>query len=214
MTTETDLNAGILDGIPADTPADKVRAMTAAIGNMIPRDVDFARSMADQFRQRGYLSAKQWDWVERLTERATRKRTRIGASYPKLIEIFKVAGTHLKRPKIRFDVTATGHPVALALTGPAARVPGAVNVSDGGKFREGTWFGRILPDGTFEQSKDCTPGVLKFLGDFAQDPAKFAAEHGIKTGRCCFCRLELTDPRSTKVGYGPICAGHFGLPWG
>ena len=24
----------------------------------------------------------------------------------------------------------------------------------------------------------------------------------------------LSDDRSTAVGYGPICADHFGLPWG
>jgi len=34
------------------------------------------------------------------------------------------------------------------------------------------------------------------------------------TGNCCFCRRELTDKRSTEVGYGPICADHFSLPWG
>ena len=31
---------------------------------------------------------------------------------------------------------------------------------------------------------------------------------------CCFCNRALEDERSTAVGYGPICAGHFGLAWG
>jgi len=24
----------------------------------------------------------------------------------------------------------------------------------------------------------------------------------------------LDDERSVSVGYGPVCAGHYGLPWG
>jgi hypothetical protein len=29
-----------------------------------------------------------------------------------------------------------------------------------------------------------------------------------------FCSKKLTDERSIEVGYGRICAGHNGLPWG
>jgi len=206
----------LLAGLPtvAMTPEAKVDAMSRAIPDMVASDGKFAGSMADAFARNGYLSDKQWTWVAKLTERATRKKTNIGCNLDKLMDIFKVAGTHLKRPKIRFDKTPMGHPVALALTGLQSRVPGSVNISDGGKFGKGTWYGRILPDGRFEQSADCTDAIVTFLMEFAQDPAGCAAKYGIATGRCCFCRLTLTDPRSTKVGYGPICAGHFGLPWG
>ncbi len=41
-----------------------------------------------------------------------------------------------------------------------------------------------------------------------------AAKWGHRHGRCVFCSLPLTDARSVDVGYGPICAGHHGLPWG
>ena len=41
-----------------------------------------------------------------------------------------------------------------------------------------------------------------------------AAALGHSTHHCVFCSLELTDERSTIVGYGPICAGKHGLPWG
>lgn len=40
------------------------------------------------------------------------------------------------------------------------------------------------------------------------------AATGRETGVCCFCALLLTDPRSIFAGYGPICAAHYGLPWG
>ena len=44
--------------------------------------------------------------------------------------------------------------------------------------------------------------------------AEDAAALGHSTHHCVFCSLELTDERSTIVGYGPICAGKHGLPWG
>jgi hypothetical protein len=69
-------------------------------------------------------------------------------------------------------------------------------------------------DGTFTPGRDATPLVGKVLSEMANDPAGFAARYGKKSGRCCFCNAELTDERSTTVGYGKICAVHWGLPCG
>ena len=42
-----------------------------------------------------------------------------------------------------------------------------------------------------------------------------ARSHGHRTGYCCFCGQLLTDEeRSVAFGYGPVCAKHWGLPWG
>ena len=32
------------------------------------------------------------------------------------------------------------------------------------------------------------------------------------TGRCCFCQLKLSDPKSAEVVYGPTRAKHYDLP--
>jgi hypothetical protein len=220
------MSIDLLDGLPEPAPhvaaamtpeaieAEKLRKLEAAIPNMPQRDADFARSMIAQHNQRGFLSSKQWPWVEKLTERATRTRTDLGITFPQLVELFKVAGTHLKRPHIRFDRTSCGHPIHMKLTGARARIPGSINVTSASRFGDGTWFGRILPDGRFEQSRDCTPAVVDFLSKFANDPGGVAGAAGIQSGRCCFCGLELTDVRSTSKGYGPICASHYHLPWG
>jgi len=40
-----------------------------------------------------------------------------------------------------------------------------------------------------------------------------AVASGHASGACCFCSRQLDDPRSVAHGYGPICAGHYGLPW-
>lgn len=44
----------------------------------------------------------------------------------------------------------------------------------------------------------------------AEEAARFGHAHGC----CLFCLRNLTDERSTEVGYGPVCAEKNGLPWG
>lgn len=45
------------------------------------------------------------------------------------------------------------------------------------------------------------------------DPVDRAGMNGKRFNICCFCGIELTDPRSVHHGYGPICAQKWGLPW-
>jgi hypothetical protein len=55
--------------------------------------------------------------------------------------------------------------------------------------------------------------VRALLDEFELNPAEFVSANGVKSGRCVFCRRELTDPISLTMGYGEICAGHYALPW-
>jgi hypothetical protein len=52
------------------------------------------------------------------------------------------------------------------------------------------------------------------LDALAADPERVAAAYGKHTGQCCFCGSALSDGRSVAVGYGPICAKHYGMAWG
>jgi hypothetical protein len=80
------------------------------------------------------------------------------------------------------------------------------------------FYGTIFADGTFKPKptlNDVFLGKVKTaLKAFATDPAGVAASYGKLHGKCCFCNKGLSDEKSTSVGYGPICAGHYGLPWG
>lgn len=58
------------------------------------------------------------------------------------------------------------------------------------------------------------PVEREFLDRLKADPIAFLAECGKDMDRCCYCNLPLEDPRSKDKGYGPICAGRWGLPWG
>jgi hypothetical protein len=55
--------------------------------------------------------------------------------------------------------------------------------------------------------------LMALLTEFAENPKKIAILHGQLTGNCCFCSLPLSDPKSLKLGYGPICASHYNLPY-
>ena len=56
--------------------------------------------------------------------------------------------------------------------------------------------------------------VLRILCAFAMHPKRMAQAYATKYERCGFCNRELADPRSVNVGYGPVCADNYGLPWG
>ena len=81
-----------------------------------------------------------------------------------------------------------------------------------------SWLGRVGPSGVFVPARTTTgaqaQAIVAAIAGLAAEPERVAAAYGHATGRCCFCDLVLTDPRSIAVGYGPICACKFGIPWG
>lgn len=58
------------------------------------------------------------------------------------------------------------------------------------------------------------PVEVEFMERLAKDATGFIAECGKDMARCCYCSKPLEDARSKKVGYGPICAARWALPWG
>ena len=130
-----------------------------------------------------------------------------------LVALFDRAAAHLKFPKVRLQVGE--QKVVLSRCGPRSQYTGAINVTDGERFGENVFFGRIDSDsGEWGTTRKVTDEVRDLVIEFAADPAKVAARHGHLTGSCCFCGQGLTDARSTSVGYGPVCAQRYELPWG
>lgn len=189
------------------------------------KDQVFAASLIAQYDRKRKLSPAQWEWVGRLAERANappveRHKVDIG-TMGGIIALFDKAAEHLKSPAIVIAVIATGDPmgpyaqktIRLNVAQAHHRVPGSINVKDGD-----LWLGRILRNGILELSPRVSPedvtDVTTLLRRFSHDPAGVATEYGRLTGRCTFCNTALCDERSTAVGYGKICADHWGLPWG
>ena len=92
---------------------------------------------------------------------------------------------------------------------------GVLYVTDGGPWGDNRYFGAIdLASGAFRVGRESSPPVNALLTEFEADPAGVAARYGHLTGRCSFCARNLDDVRSVDVGYGPVCAKRYGLPWG
>lgn len=134
-----------------------------------------------------------------------------------IFALFERARRHLRFPAIILLVPDVDT-IRISMAGERARVPGSLNIASQERFVDGrrVWYGRVLPNGSFEQRAEFStgPALVSQLLELAHHPAEVAAAHGRLTGRCCFCSRSLDDVRSTAVGYGPVCAEHYGLPWG
>jgi hypothetical protein len=192
--------------------------LKANIGHLPAKDQGFAKSLLSQLDQKGDLSPKQWHWVSKLNEAACsapqepEKTTTVG-DFSAVIALMQGAAAKLQFPTIRLQ-TPDGYNIRLHVAGPQANHPGSVTVKS---VDQGTWLGRIFPDGKWEMGKAAMgmqTSLLAILASLAVDPAGTAAAYGKLTGKCSFCASGLTDDRSLEVGYGPVCAKNFGLPWG
>ncbi len=128
-----------------------------------------------------------------------------------ILTLFKKAdNSRVRTPKLVLELGTVGL-VEMYACGERSNAPGAINIKRTGW--DAPWFGRIHLDGRFQPSKIAPVGIEQELLTFAADPAGMAAQHGHKTGKCCFCNRKLTDARSLAVGYGSTCATNWELPW-
>jgi len=195
---------------------DKVEALEIVKQNLSAGDASFAESLIEYFKRKNTLSPKQEYWLNTLTERAMGKdqkptEVKVG-NFKKVYELFELARKTLKFPKIWLQ--ADGSPVVLSITGEKSKFPNTVNVSNGGSFKTGRWYGRVFSDGTWSKCRSTYPeqqAVETVLKGMARDPVKAAKEYATLTGRCCFCGKGLSDEQSTAAGFGPVCAEKWGL---
>lgn len=176
---------------------------------------NFAQDLVNQYDRRKKLSSEQLAWTHILANDSKKKeapKEQIQLDASGILNLFNNVSGKLKYPKIHLSLDEQN--IRFNRAGEAARYPGSINISDGGPFGESTFFGRIHMDGNFVPSSACTEKIKEFVIAFAEDPISTASAYGHKTGNCCFCVKKLTDPRSVEVGYGPICAKNYGLPWG
>ena len=187
---------------------DRLAKLVATTG---PAD-DFPRDLCRR-GQRSWLSPEQMWWVHKILNDRERPAQAGPASIPsvgkRMIEMFDRAAEHLKFPKIRFA------DVHFVRAGERSKHPGSITVTSAHPDREQrAYFGRIQRDGSFVQGQYLDSIHRARILEILADPAELAGIQGRECGSCCFCSRPLTDARSTSVGYGPICAEHFGLPWG
>jgi hypothetical protein len=184
-------------------------------GAMSPKDRDFATSLLNARKP----SARQEYWMAELVTRYTTPRPaqveeQLTGAVAGIFQLFLTAQAKgLKFPKILLQGTA-GQPVQFALAGERSKYAGQVMITDGRPFGSSRYYGRITQDGGLVASREMVESVRELVDAFAENPAYIASHYGKATGSCCFCRRNLETKESLAVGYGPVCADKFGLPWG
>jgi hypothetical protein len=118
------------------------------------------------------------------------------------------AAGKLKFPKVVFLAPGGGE-LKLYVAGARSTFPGSIQV-----LVNGEWLGRVTVEGEAHGRKlTGDAAMIAAINTVALDPAKAAKDYAALRGCCSFCAKPLTDDGSIEVGYGPICAKHYGLPW-
>lgn len=172
----------------------------------------------DYDRYRGQLKPNKQAWLVVIATQVRDRQDQVQQpglqltdDFAALTAMFTTAVSRGKKfPKVVLR-TPGGLPLCLALAGERSRYRGSLQVTDGGRYPDNVYYGRISPEGTWE-GRDHSE-VLDFLRAFAADPDGVTAEYGRLTGICCFCQADLTDERSILVGRGPVCSEKHGLPY-
>lgn len=113
----------------------------------------------------------------------------------------------LKRPAARF-LAPGNEEMRLYISGSRSSFPNTLQV-----LVRDQWLGRVFANGEVHGGKLKDDGPLQdTLRAIAQDPVSAAKAYGALMGACSFCSKSLTDEGSVEVGYGPVCAKHYGLP--
>jgi len=185
------------------------------------RDQTFASSLIDQFLATKALSARQWEWVGILGDRVKGAEPIYGDF--KAIEVMlMLAADNIQTPKIRL-MTNWRDPDAdhrfVQLTFSKNRETGKREILvhiDGwaghGYRKFAGWINEnhLMP----WRADRMTDDVKNLIQDFSMDPARVARACAGLLGACSYCGQRLTDDTSKAMGYGPVCAKHYGLPWG
>lgn len=179
-------------------------------------NADFATNVLDAWRwsvapirPKPLYNSMQY-WLHKLAQPKVQQVAASTLDLSRVLSMFVSAKAHLKRPAI---VLSNGKAnIKISFAGERSKYNGQIMVA-APTFGDG-FYGRIDQNGGWFPTASCNAEIALMVKEFAANPEAAAAAHGRLTGKCCFCNKGLTDERSTEVGYGPVCADHFGLQWG
>jgi hypothetical protein len=177
----------------------------------------FAFDLIDKAIKKNYVSEKQEYWMVKLYEDIVNPKEEIketaSAGTLELFQFFHNALEHVKYPKVKFELSG-GYTIQIHLAGKNSKYNGQLLVTDGKFYPNNEYYGRINTAGKWLKSNICYDTVHEFVLRLLENPKETMADYGIKSGNCCFCNKPLINEDSLHVGYGPVCAKKFGLPYG
>lgn len=177
---------------------------------------NFAASLVEQYSNTGTLTEGQIaaarrtiaKAAERQAERQAAKAAETVAQQAKSGEVDmsaigsmfeRVLANGLKRPRF---VAAD---LMISLAPATGKNAGALYVKRGDAYQ-----GKVVGN-KFYAVREARADTITMLNEIAADPGAAARAYGIKTGTCCCCGRELTDPASIAAGIGPVCATKWGI---
>jgi hypothetical protein len=167
-------------------------------------DDEFAQSLVDGHERTGRLSACQWYWAHKKCLKRDEPRSlqlREG-TFSKLYAMLSQAKDHIQFPKIILRTPSGAVRWWLHQDGFVGIKCGEAHV------------GKVTTDDVFHIYRSCKPRTVELMKVIQVDPVAAFALWGRETGFCCFCNHEIETDESLAVGYGPVCADRYGLPWG
>ena len=196
---------------------DQLQLMRENTSKMTDRDKGFAISLYDSYKTRGSLSDKQWYWVKTLSDRVVGLEPVYG-DFKAILVMFRIAGANdkgkaLKYPKVRL-LTQEERYVQLNFK---PDQPNKIDVYvDGWQGHGYRKFAGWIEDEKIIPYRDdrMTDDVKLTIQQLSLDPIGTAKAMAGLLGVCIYCGSRLTTPESKFVGYGPVCAKNWGLPWG
>lgn len=170
---------------------------------------NFARSLLEQVDRRGELSEKQ---VAAVTRNLQPREPEVVRRMDDVVAFFQQAfAKGAKKPVIRG--ISQGRTYHFTVASPRGKNAGCfyvkrINLTP----MEDDYMGKITPEGRFYPSRDATDVDLHALEYVGMDVMSAVRNYGEQYGNCGFCGLDLTDPVSVALKYGPICAKKYDLP--
>ena len=187
--------------------------------NLLPvlpnKDKGFIESLIDWNQYKGWdYTPKQLVYVERFIEQGTQlananqlpTETKQPRKFPNIAKLFLYSKqvASLAYPKITYQLSATAPAITFYYNNNHACIQAKV----GGKL-----IATIRANGQEDMRWPIKEVYLPMLEQIEKDPIAAATLSGKLTSCCSFCSKQLTDERSVVLGYGPVCAEHWGLPW-
>jgi Family of unknown function (DUF6011) len=173
----------------------------------------FAQDLVAKSKRYG-LSPAQEVWVHKLAVDSTTPKTTVKENFANIVAMFRNTTGKLKYPKVTIQVGDQN--VVLKY-----KKDGSVQIVDKNVYKFNAkfgqempvWYGKIDSDGNFIKGSNLD-SITEVLKEFNLNPSDYARTYGTRTGNCCFCGKTLETNQSLAAGYGPVCADHYGLPWG
>ena len=155
------------------------------------------------------VSSNDWGSTFAIVPQARPTTAQVG-DLTALLALFDRASRNLKWPKVVLEGVRVTRKQdgTLKVTGTEKRWNERFGKDDY------VWYGTVALDGTYAPSRAAPAGVVDQLKALAANPANEAGRLGRLHGNCVFCAHDLSHDNSTTVGYGPVCADNYGLPWG